>query len=47
MVLRAAFGGGVVIGLMGLSQNIWQFLVLRLIQGAMTGVVDALCNSRL
>jgi DHA1 family multidrug resistance protein-like MFS transporter len=41
MVLRAAFGGGVVIGLMGLSQNIWQFMGLRLIQGAMTGVVAA------
>jgi DHA1 family multidrug resistance protein-like MFS transporter len=41
MVLRAAFGGGIVIGLMGLSQNIWQFMTLRLIQGAMTGVVAA------
>ena len=41
MVLRAAFGGGVVIALMGLSQNIWQFMGLRLIQGAMTGVVAA------
>jgi len=41
MVLRAAFGGGVVIGLMGLSQNIWQFMALRLVQGAMTGVVAA------
>jgi DHA1 family multidrug resistance protein-like MFS transporter len=41
MVLRAAFGGGVIIGLMGLSQNIWQFIALRLVQGAMTGVVAA------
>ena len=41
MVLRAAFGGGIVIGLMGLAQNIWEFLGLRLIQGAMTGVVAA------
>lgn len=41
MVLRAAFGGGVVIGLMGLSQNIWQFFGLRLLQGAFTGVVAA------
>jgi DHA1 family multidrug resistance protein-like MFS transporter len=41
MVLRAAFGGGAIIGLMGLSQNIWQFMALRLIQGAMTGVVAA------
>jgi DHA1 family multidrug resistance protein-like MFS transporter len=41
MVLRAAFGGGLVIALMGLSQNIWQFMGLRLVQGAMTGVVAA------
>jgi len=41
MVLRAAFGGGVIIGLMGLSQNIWEFMTLRLMQGAMTGVVAA------
>ena len=41
MVLRAAFGGGMVIGLIGLSQNIWQFMALRLVQGAMTGVVAA------
>jgi DHA1 family multidrug resistance protein-like MFS transporter len=41
MVLRAAFGGGVIIGLMGLTQNIYQFIALRLIQGAMTGVVAA------
>ena len=41
MVLRAAFGGGLVIALMGLSQNIWEFMALRLVQGAMTGVVAA------
>jgi DHA1 family multidrug resistance protein-like MFS transporter len=41
MVLRAAFGGGVIIGLMGLTQNIWQLMTLRLMQGAMTGVVAA------
>ncbi|MBV9168522.1 MAG: MFS transporter [Chloroflexi bacterium] len=41
MVLRAAFGGGVVIGLMGLTTNIWEFLGLRLLQGAFTGVVAA------
>ena len=41
MVLRAAFGGGAVIGLMGLSQNIWQFFGLRLFQGAFTGVIAA------
>ena len=41
MVLRVAFAGAVVIGLMGLSQNIWQFFGLRIIQGALTGVVAA------
>jgi DHA1 family multidrug resistance protein-like MFS transporter len=41
MVLRVAFAGGIILGLMGLSQNIWQFLALRLIQGALTGVVAA------
>jgi DHA1 family multidrug resistance protein-like MFS transporter len=41
MVLRAAFAGGAVIGLMGLSQNIWQFFGLRLLQGAFTGVIAA------
>src|SRR5438477_1001712 len=41
MVLRAALGGGLVIALMGLSQNIWEFMALRLVQGAMTGVVAA------
>lgn len=41
MVLRAAFGGGLIIALMGLSQNIWEFMGLRLIQGALTGVVAA------
>jgi DHA1 family multidrug resistance protein-like MFS transporter len=41
MVLRAAFGGGVVIGLMGLTSNIWQFVGLRLLQGVFTGVVAA------
>src|ERR1700736_4564387 len=41
MVLRGAFCGGLVIGLMGLSQNIGEFMVLRVIQGAMTGVIAA------
>jgi MFS transporter, DHA1 family, multidrug resistance protein len=41
MVLRVAFAGAVIIGLMGLSQNIWQFLGLRIIQGTLTGVVAA------
>ncbi|MBV8086138.1 MAG: MFS transporter [Chloroflexi bacterium] len=41
MVLRAAFGGGVVMGAMGLSQNIWHFFFLRLLQGVVTGVIAA------
>ncbi len=41
MVMRAMFGGAVIIGLQGLSQNVWQFAVLRLIQGALTGTVTA------
>src|SRR5438445_7878571 len=41
MVLRAAFGGGVVISLIGLSQNIWEFMGLRLMQGVFTGVIAA------
>ena len=41
MVLRAAFGGGVIIGLMGLSPNIWVFIGLRLAQGMFTGVIAA------
>jgi len=41
MVLRAAFAGGIIIGLLGLSQNIWQFMGLRIIQGTLTGVVAA------
>jgi DHA1 family multidrug resistance protein-like MFS transporter len=41
MVLRVAFAGGLILGLMGLSQNIWQFFGLRLIQGALTGIIAA------
>lgn len=41
MVMRAMFGGAVIIGLQGLSQNVWQFAILRLIQGALTGTVTA------
>ncbi|MHB8619875.1 MAG: MFS transporter [Chloroflexota bacterium] len=41
MALRVAFAGAVVIGLMGLSQNVWQLLILRLLQGALTGFVSA------
>ncbi len=41
MVMRAMFGGAVIIGLQGLAQNVVQFAVLRLIQGALTGTVIA------
>jgi DHA1 family multidrug resistance protein-like MFS transporter len=41
MVARAMFGGAVVIGLMGLSQNVVQLVILRAIQGLLTGTVSA------
>ncbi len=41
MGMRAMFGGAIIIGLQGFSQNVWQFAVLRLIQGALTGTVTA------
>lgn len=41
MVIRAMFGGALIIGLQGFSQNVWQFALLRLIQGALTGTVTA------
>lgn len=41
MVLRVAFSGGVLLALMGFSQNVWQFFILRMIQGALTGVIAA------
>lgn len=41
MVLRSMFGGALVIGLMGLAQNPWQLLVLRILQGALTGTISA------
>ncbi len=41
MVMRAMFGGAVIIGLMGFSQNVWQLFILRFIQGALTGTVIA------
>ena len=41
MVERAMFGGAVVIGLMGLVQNVGQLTVLRALQGALTGTVTA------
>jgi DHA1 family multidrug resistance protein-like MFS transporter len=41
MVMRAMFGGGIIIGLMGFSQTVQQLALLRLIQGAFTGTVAA------
>ena len=41
MILRAMFGGAVTISLMALVATPWQFLVLRCIQGCLTGTVAA------
>jgi DHA1 family multidrug resistance protein-like MFS transporter len=41
MLLRAMFGGAVVISLMVFVQNPWQLLVLRTVQGCFTGTVAA------
>ncbi|MCP4542098.1 MAG: multidrug efflux MFS transporter [Chloroflexi bacterium] len=41
MVERAMFSGALVIGLMGLVQNVQQLVLLRALQGALTGTVTA------
>jgi len=41
MVLRAMFGGSVVMALMGLARNVGQLFGLRVLQGAITGTVSA------
>jgi DHA1 family multidrug resistance protein-like MFS transporter len=41
MVVRAMLGGAVVIGSMGFTRNVYQLLVLRAIQGTLTGTVPA------
>ena len=41
MVLRANFGGAVIVALMGLSPNAFWFLLLRALQGMFTGTVSA------
>jgi MFS transporter, DHA1 family, multidrug resistance protein len=41
MLMRAAFAGSVVVGLMGLATSPWQLLALRLVQGTLTGTVAA------
>jgi DHA1 family multidrug resistance protein-like MFS transporter len=41
MVQRAMFGGAVVIGAMGFVQNVEQLVILRVVQGMLTGTVPA------
>ncbi len=41
MVLRATFGGAVILALMGFVVNVQQLMVLRFIQGIFTGTVPA------
>jgi MFS transporter, DHA1 family, multidrug resistance protein len=41
MVLRALLVGGLIIALMGLVQNVGQFLILRILQGMFTGTIAA------
>ena len=39
MLLRSALGMAVVMLLMGLAQNIWQFLILRALLGLLGGFI--------
>lgn len=41
MVMRAMFGGSVVLALMGMARNVYELLLLRIIQGSITGTVPA------
>ena len=41
MVVRAMFGGAVVIASMGFVRNVYQLMILRAIQGTLTGTVPA------
>ena len=41
MVIRAMLVGGLIIALMGLVQNVGEFLVLRILQGMFTGTIAA------
>lgn len=41
MVVRAALSAALLVGLMGLAQNVWQLLALRVLQGGFTGTVSA------
>lgn len=40
MILRASLGMGIVIGSIGLVTNVWQLVVLRMLQGAFAGFVS-------
>jgi MFS transporter, DHA1 family, multidrug resistance protein len=44
MLQRAMFGGAIMIAIMGFSQTIWQLVIFRFIQGALTGTGSA-CNT--
>ncbi|MBD3292123.1 MAG: MFS transporter [Armatimonadia bacterium] len=44
MLQRAMFGGAIMIAIMGLSQTVWQLVIFRFIQGALTGT-GAACNT--
>ena len=39
MVLRAMLGGAIVIALMGCAQNVTHLLILRILQGILTGTI--------
>ncbi len=41
MVMRSMYGGAVVIALMGLAQDVYQLMGLRIAQGVLTGTVSA------
>lgn len=41
MMLRASFGMGIVVALMGLATHPWQLVLLRLLQGTTVGLVPA------
>ncbi len=44
MLQRAMFGGAIMIAIMGLSQTVWQLVIFRFLQGALTGT-GAACNT--
>ena len=41
MIERAMFGGALLIALMGLARNVQQLVLLRVVQGAVTGIIAA------